>query len=213
MIGSVFRDREEAGEAVATVVANRVDRTRHRAGYPSRRCGSGAARGASARGAAGRGDPAEARRTRQPRARDRRRGAGRHGLARASRAAAPRAAGVHRAGGRPAGSGDREARSGLSRRASAGAGRRQDGGRRGRWCRDRRHRGRCPPLGARGRRRRVVFAAPVGPPAARAHLAPEADDVVLLEEPSGFLAVGEWYQEFEQVSDEEVVGMLREAEA
>ncbi len=60
---------------------------------------------------------------------------------------------------------------------------------------------------------RVVFAAPVGPPAARAHLAPEADDVVLLEEPSGFLAVGEWYQEFEQVSDEEVIGMLREAEA
>jgi putative phosphoribosyl transferase len=60
---------------------------------------------------------------------------------------------------------------------------------------------------------RVVFAAPVGPPAARAHLEPEADDVVLLEEPFGFLAVGEWYQDFEQVSDEEVIGMLREAEA
>ncbi len=60
---------------------------------------------------------------------------------------------------------------------------------------------------------RVVFAAPVGPPAARAHLEPEADDVVLLEEPSGFLAVGEWYHEFEQVSDEEVIRMLREAEA
>ena len=59
---------------------------------------------------------------------------------------------------------------------------------------------------------RVVFAAPVGPPAARAHLEPEADDVVLLEEPSGFLAVGEWYRDFDQVSDEEVVAMLSEAE-
>ncbi len=57
---------------------------------------------------------------------------------------------------------------------------------------------------------RVVFAAPVGPPAARAHLEPEADDVVLLEEPFGFLAVGEWYQDFDQVSDDEVVAMLRE---
>ena len=59
---------------------------------------------------------------------------------------------------------------------------------------------------------RVVFAAPVGPPAARAHLEPESDDVLLLEEPFGFLAVGEWYRDFEQVSDEEVIGMLREAE-
>jgi predicted phosphoribosyltransferase len=57
---------------------------------------------------------------------------------------------------------------------------------------------------------RVVFAAPVGPPAARAHLEPEADDVVLLEEPFGFLAVGEWYRDFDQVSDDEVVAMLRE---
>jgi putative phosphoribosyl transferase len=58
---------------------------------------------------------------------------------------------------------------------------------------------------------RVVFAAPVGPPAARAHLEPEADDVVLLEEPPRFLAVGEWYRDFDQISDEEVVAMLREA--
>jgi putative phosphoribosyl transferase len=60
---------------------------------------------------------------------------------------------------------------------------------------------------------RVVFAAPVGPPSAPAHLEPEADDVVLLEAPVRFLAVGEWYQDFEQVSDEEVVAMLREAGA
>jgi len=58
---------------------------------------------------------------------------------------------------------------------------------------------------------RVVFAAPVGPPAARAHLEPEADEVVILVEPLRFLAVGEWYQDFDQVSDDEVVARLREA--
>ena len=57
---------------------------------------------------------------------------------------------------------------------------------------------------------RVVFAAPVGPPTARAGLEAEADDVVLLEEPLGFLAVGEWYGDFDQVSDGEVLDLLRE---
>lgn len=60
---------------------------------------------------------------------------------------------------------------------------------------------------------RVVFAAPVGPPAARARLEPESDEVVLLEEPRMFFAVGEWYADFEQVSDEEVVELLRAAGA
>ena len=60
---------------------------------------------------------------------------------------------------------------------------------------------------------RVVFAAPVGPLSAPAHLEPEADDVVLIEAPLRFLAVGEWYRDFEQVSDEEVIAMLREAGA
>jgi predicted phosphoribosyltransferase len=56
---------------------------------------------------------------------------------------------------------------------------------------------------------RVVFAAPVGPPTARARLEPEADEVILLREPRGFLAVGEWYREFDQVSDDEVIALLR----
>lgn len=58
---------------------------------------------------------------------------------------------------------------------------------------------------------RVVFAAPVGPRAARARLEPGCDDVVLLLEPPGFLAVGEWYRDFDQVSDDEVIRMLRDA--
>jgi putative phosphoribosyl transferase len=57
---------------------------------------------------------------------------------------------------------------------------------------------------------RVVFAAPVGPPAARTRLAPECDEVVLLREPEAFFAVGEWYGDFRQVSDDEVVAILRE---
>jgi predicted phosphoribosyltransferase len=60
---------------------------------------------------------------------------------------------------------------------------------------------------------RVVFAAPVGPPAARARLEAEADDVLLLREPIGFLAVGEWYRDFDQVTDDEVVAALREPRA
>jgi putative phosphoribosyl transferase len=57
---------------------------------------------------------------------------------------------------------------------------------------------------------RGVVAAPVGPPAARAHLEGEADDVVLLHEPFGFMAVGEWYLNFDQVTDDEVLAVLRE---
>jgi predicted phosphoribosyltransferase len=58
---------------------------------------------------------------------------------------------------------------------------------------------------------RSIFAAPVGPPAARARLDREADDIVLLLEPRGFLAVGEWYRDFDQVSDREVIELLRRA--
>ncbi|MGZ5289028.1 MAG: phosphoribosyltransferase [Actinomycetota bacterium] len=51
---------------------------------------------------------------------------------------------------------------------------------------------------------RVVFAAPVGPPDAVTRLGGECDEVVLLETPPSFGAVGEWYEQFGQVSDDEV---------
>lgn len=60
---------------------------------------------------------------------------------------------------------------------------------------------------------RVVFAAPVGPPETAERLAPECDEVVLLETPAGFRAVGEWYEWFDQVTDEEVRAALRAREA
>ncbi len=59
----------------------------------------------------------------------------------------------------------------------------------------------------------VVFATPVAPAPARAHLESEADEVIILALPEGFVAVGQWYADFEQVEDEEVVSALQEASA
>jgi len=56
---------------------------------------------------------------------------------------------------------------------------------------------------------RVVFAAPVGPRSAPRLLAHECDDAVVLETPSSFRAVGEWYERFDQVEDREVLDALR----
>ena len=39
----------------------------------------------------------------------------------------------------------------------------------------------------------------------------EADEVICLETPSPFYAVGQAYRSFDQVSDEEVIGLLRDA--
>lgn len=55
---------------------------------------------------------------------------------------------------------------------------------------------------------RVVFAAPVGPASTAAALAEAADDIVLLHTPEPFFAVGQWYEQFDQVTDEEVVAAL-----
>jgi putative phosphoribosyl transferase len=58
---------------------------------------------------------------------------------------------------------------------------------------------------------RVVFAAPVGPLATVSRLRQECDDVVLLESPLAFRAVGEWYRHFDQVTDREVLAALEGA--
>ena len=54
----------------------------------------------------------------------------------------------------------------------------------------------------------VVLAVPVAPPQSLARLRPEAERIVALATPEPFLAVGEWYQQFEQTSDDEVVQAL-----
>ena len=60
---------------------------------------------------------------------------------------------------------------------------------------------------------RVVLAVPVAPPSACAALAADADEVICLETPGHFLAIGEWYQDFSQTSDREVVSLLQRAAA
>ncbi|MDS0477142.1 phosphoribosyltransferase family protein [Natrinema sp. 1APR25-10V2] len=55
---------------------------------------------------------------------------------------------------------------------------------------------------------RIVLAVPVGPPDTIDELATEADEVVSLETPTGFRGVGQFYENFAQVSDEEAMTYL-----
>ncbi len=56
---------------------------------------------------------------------------------------------------------------------------------------------------------RVVVAAPVAPPDVCARLESEADELVCLAKVEPFGAVGSWYLDFPQVTDEEVRSLLR----
>ena len=55
---------------------------------------------------------------------------------------------------------------------------------------------------------RVIVAVPVGPAEAIASLRHDADEVICLHTPVPFVAVGDWYQDFSQVADAEVAGLL-----
>jgi len=57
---------------------------------------------------------------------------------------------------------------------------------------------------------RLVFAAPVCAPASGKRL-DVADEVICARTPLMFRAVGEWYDRFDQTTDEEVIGCLRAA--
>jgi putative phosphoribosyl transferase len=54
----------------------------------------------------------------------------------------------------------------------------------------------------------VVAAVPIGPAEARGRLQREADRVVILSAPIGFIAVSGFYRHFDQVSDETVIAAL-----
>lgn len=56
---------------------------------------------------------------------------------------------------------------------------------------------------------RVIVAVPVGAPDTCRRLNTLADEVVCLETPEPFLAVGQWYQDFAQTTDDEVRDLLR----
>ena len=58
---------------------------------------------------------------------------------------------------------------------------------------------------------KVLLAAPVGSANAVRLLSKDADEVICLQIPEMFFAVGEWYHDFSATSDEEVADLLREA--
>lgn len=58
---------------------------------------------------------------------------------------------------------------------------------------------------------KVVVASPVAPPSTVAQLSTVADEVVCVETPEPFYAIGEWYRDFSQTTDDEVVALLRES--
>jgi putative phosphoribosyl transferase len=59
----------------------------------------------------------------------------------------------------------------------------------------------------------VVVAVPVAPPETCAELKAEADRVVSAVTPEPFYAVGAWYRDFSQTSDDEVRELLRWSQA
>ena len=58
---------------------------------------------------------------------------------------------------------------------------------------------------------RLVLAVPVAPPDTINELRQEVDDVVCLAQPSFFGAIGYFYRDFHQLSDDEVISLMRQA--
>ena len=55
----------------------------------------------------------------------------------------------------------------------------------------------------------VIIAIPVGPPSTIRELEKEADRVVCLHTPEAFYAIGQFYEDFTQTQDEEVIRLLK----
>jgi putative phosphoribosyl transferase len=63
---------------------------------------------------------------------------------------------------------------------------------------------------ARARKpQRLVLAVPVAPASTVAELRSEADDVICLEDDEFFVAISDYYADFRQVSDQEVIDILK----
>lgn len=56
---------------------------------------------------------------------------------------------------------------------------------------------------------RLVLAVPVAPPDSLRRLQTEADETICLHEPEYFAAVGQFYQDFGQTQDDEVIALLK----
>jgi putative phosphoribosyl transferase len=60
---------------------------------------------------------------------------------------------------------------------------------------------------------RIVVAVPVGAPSTCEDFGAVVDEVVCAEMPEPFVAVGQWYDDFSQTTDDEVRELLRRARA
>jgi putative phosphoribosyl transferase len=65
----------------------------------------------------------------------------------------------------------------------------------------------------RGGARRVILAVPVAPEDSVAAMRGVADEVMVVDTPPRFFAIGDFYEDFAQTSDEEVVSLLERAAA
>lgn len=60
--------------------------------------------------------------------------------------------------------------------------------------------------------KKIILAIPVSSPDTIEAIRPEVDDLVCIATPLDFMSVGNWYQRFEQTSDEEVIHLLQSAQ-
>ena len=58
---------------------------------------------------------------------------------------------------------------------------------------------------------KLILALGVAPPDTAEELRQEVDELICLETPSAFMAVGQWYSNFSQTTDEQVVELLKRA--
>lgn len=59
--------------------------------------------------------------------------------------------------------------------------------------------------------RKLIFASPVCARDSLESLRPYADKIICVSEPENLMAIGEWYEDFPQISDEEVLHCLNKA--
>lgn len=56
---------------------------------------------------------------------------------------------------------------------------------------------------------KIIVAVPIAAASSAKQLRGKVDALVILEEPEDLVSVGQWYQDFSQVSDEEVISLLK----
>lgn len=61
--------------------------------------------------------------------------------------------------------------------------------------------------------KKIIIAIPVGPTDNAELLKREADEIICLYTPENFFAIGEFYENFEQVSDEEAISLVKEIQS